>query len=331
MLLALIITLITIQVTRGGPGQDQPECGAGRLSFCTGLGATRRFAVAGPFAIPRWVLSRGGTVGGGGLACHDRVRLRRLSEGQLATAAGLFYVYTEPGSVDEAEFHDWYDYEHGPARLKVPGFRGAYRYRALDDAKPPWLALLRLDSSDVVDDPEYKALAAEASDQDKSVAADLVTLDRRIYEQLSEDGSPGRRPAPVVLGRGDGRCPQGTWPTLTAWAAAATSRCCRRGPQVAAHPQVPARPQPRRGPRTRDFLVRARAGRDPRSSRTPATGRRSSTPWRVQVVASALGARTTGVRPPQRDRLLGGHRFCTTGRPWGLYLSTGLPRTPDLS
>jgi hypothetical protein len=30
-------------------------------------------------------------------------------------AAGLFYVYTEPGSVDEAEFHDWYDHEHGPA------------------------------------------------------------------------------------------------------------------------------------------------------------------------------------------------------------------------
>ncbi len=45
-------------------------------------------------------------------------------------AAGLFYVYTEPGSVDEAEFHDWYDREHGPARLKVPGFGGAYRYRA---------------------------------------------------------------------------------------------------------------------------------------------------------------------------------------------------------
>ncbi len=114
-------------------------------------------------------------------------------------AAGLFYVYTEPGSVDEAEFHDWYDYEHGPARLKVPGFRGAHRYRALDDAKPPGLALYELDSPDVVDSPEYKALAAEASDRDKSVAADLVTLDRRIYEQLSEDGSPVGRPAPVVL------------------------------------------------------------------------------------------------------------------------------------
>ena len=89
-------------------------------------------------------------------------------------AAGLFYVYTEPGSVDEAEFHDWYDHEHGPARLKVPGFRGAYRYRALDDQKPPWLALYELDSPDVIDSPEYKALAAEASDRDKSVGADLA-------------------------------------------------------------------------------------------------------------------------------------------------------------
>ena len=37
--------------------------------------------------------------------------------------AGLFYVYTDPGTVDETEFHDWYDHEHGPARLTVPGIR----------------------------------------------------------------------------------------------------------------------------------------------------------------------------------------------------------------
>ena len=114
-------------------------------------------------------------------------------------AAGLFYVYTEPGSVDEAEFHDWYDHEHGPARLKVPGFRNAHRYRALDDQKPPWLALYELDRPDVIDSPEYKALAGQASDRDKSVGAGLATLDRRIYEQISEDGSPVGRPAPMIL------------------------------------------------------------------------------------------------------------------------------------
>ncbi len=113
--------------------------------------------------------------------------------------AGLFYVYTEPGSVDEAEFHDWYDNEHGPARLKVPGVRGAYRYRALNDQKPSWLAWYELDSPDVLDSPEYKAVGANASDRDRSVAAGLATLDRRVYEQTSEDGSPAGRPAPVIL------------------------------------------------------------------------------------------------------------------------------------
>ena len=49
-------------------------------------------------------------------------------------AAGLFYVYTDPGSVDEAEFHDWYDHEHGPARLTVPGVGRAYRYRVVASA-----------------------------------------------------------------------------------------------------------------------------------------------------------------------------------------------------
>jgi hypothetical protein len=114
-------------------------------------------------------------------------------------AAGLFYVYTEPGSVDEAEFHDWYDHEHGPARLTVPGFRGALRYRALDDQKPTWLALYDVDGPAVIDSPSYRSLATQASDRDKLVAAGLAALERRVYEQISEDGSPAGKPAPVIL------------------------------------------------------------------------------------------------------------------------------------
>jgi hypothetical protein len=115
-------------------------------------------------------------------------------------AAGLFYVYTEPGSVDEAEFHDWYDHEHGPARLAVSGFRGAQRYQALDNQKPTWLALYDLDGPEVIDSPSYRALAAQASDRDKAVAAGLAALERRVYEQISSDGpDPGAAPAPVIL------------------------------------------------------------------------------------------------------------------------------------
>ncbi len=132
-------------------------------------------------------------------------------------AAGLFYVCTEPGSVDEAEFHDWYDHEHGPARLTVPGFRGACRYQALDDEKPSWLALYDLDGPEVIDSPGYKALGAQASDRDKAVAAGLATLDRRVYEQVSQDGSrPAGDPAPVILAVAMS-VPASAEPDLAAW------------------------------------------------------------------------------------------------------------------
>ena len=131
-------------------------------------------------------------------------------------AYGLFYVYTDPGTVPEAEFHDWYDHEHGPARLTVPGMLSASRYQALDGLKPPWLALYELDRPDVIDSPEYKALGAAASARDKAVGAGLATLDRRVYEQISADGSPVGRTAPVILAVSLS-VPEGTEADLSAW------------------------------------------------------------------------------------------------------------------
>lgn len=199
-------------------------------------------------------------------------------------AAGLFYVYTEPGSVDEAEFHDWYDHEHGPARLKVPGFRSAYRYRALDDQKPPWLALYELDSPDVIDSPGYKALAAEASDRDKSVGAGLATLDRRIYEQISEDGSPVGRPAPMILAVAMS-VPASAEEDLAAWYTEEHIPMLLEVPgwrRIRRFRLIRAMDAP--GP---DFLsVHDLAG--PEVLEEPRYRAAISTPWRDQVVAAAL-------------------------------------------
>jgi hypothetical protein len=199
-------------------------------------------------------------------------------------AAGLFYVYTEPGSVDEAEFHDWYDHEHGPARLKVPGFRSAYRYRALDDQKPPWLALYELDSPDVIDSPGYKALAAEASDRDKSVGAGLATLDRRVYEQLSEDGSPVGRPAPMILAVALS-VPASAEEDLAAWYTEEHIPMLLEVPgwrRIRRFRLIRAMDAP--GP---DFLsVHDLAG--PEVLEEPRYRAAISTPWRDQVVAAAL-------------------------------------------
>src|SRR5262249_10600183 len=97
-----------------------------------------------------------------------------------------------------------------------PGVGRASRYRALDGEKPPWLALYELDRPDVIDSPEYKALGANASDRDKAVGAGLATLDRRVYEQISEDGSPAGRPAPGHLGVAMS-VPEGSEDDLAAW------------------------------------------------------------------------------------------------------------------
>jgi hypothetical protein len=200
-------------------------------------------------------------------------------------AAGLFYVYTEPGSVDEAEFHDWYDHEHGPARLAVPGIGRAYRYRALDGAKPPWLALYELDRPDVIDSPEYQALGANASDRDKSVAAGLATLDRRVYEQISDDGSAAGRAAPVILTVAMS-VPEGSEDDLAAW---------YTEEHIPMLLKVPGWRRIRRfrltraldGPEPGSFLsVHELAG--PEVLEDPGYRAAVSTPWRDRVVASAL-------------------------------------------
>jgi hypothetical protein len=113
-------------------------------------------------------------------------------------SSALLLAYTDPGTVSEAEFHDWYDHEHGPARLTVPGFRDGYRYHAADDLTPQWLALYDLDSLDVLDSPAYKMLAANTSEREKKVTAGLATLRRHRYELLTADGT-GTRGAPVLL------------------------------------------------------------------------------------------------------------------------------------
>jgi hypothetical protein len=109
---------------------------------------------------------------------------------------GLLFVLAEPGRVGEDEFHDWYDNEHAPARLSVPGVRSGYRYRALDGQRPTWLAWYELDLT-ALDSPEYRAVR-ERGPREQKVVERLATLDRRVYAQIDDQGEPTTEP-PVVV------------------------------------------------------------------------------------------------------------------------------------
>ena len=80
----------------------------------------------------------------------------------------------------------------------MPGISAGYRFRALDDQAPPWLAYYEMKSG-ALDSPEYKALWAAASAREKTIMSSLGTLDRRVYELISDSGSPDSSAAPAVV------------------------------------------------------------------------------------------------------------------------------------
>ncbi|KJA21462.1 hypothetical protein HYPSUDRAFT_737617 [Hypholoma sublateritium FD-334 SS-4] len=111
---------------------------------------------------------------------------------------GLLFVYGEIGpKVPEAEFSDWYDNEHGPARLTVPGFTKAARYKATDGAAPTWLAVYDLSSAAIGSSAPYKALVASATPRDIDIIARAQSLDRRVYDLINVVASPAASTFPT--------------------------------------------------------------------------------------------------------------------------------------
>ncbi|KAF9063007.1 hypothetical protein BDP27DRAFT_1385042 [Rhodocollybia butyracea] len=100
-------------------------------------------------------------------------------------AKGLSFVLLEPGNiVSEAEYHDWYDSEHAPARLTIPTFYNAARYKAVDGQKPSYLTLYDISEPSVADGPEYQAVKDKGSERDKRLLSTVQYLNRRCYSLI---------------------------------------------------------------------------------------------------------------------------------------------------
>ncbi|MGP4014688.1 hypothetical protein [Saccharopolyspora sp. 5N708] len=113
-------------------------------------------------------------------------------------AEGMLFVLSEPAPGQESEFHDWYDTEHAPARMGIPGIRTARRYRAADGQAPSWLATYEL-ALEVLETEQYQRLRAERSARERAVIATLTTLDRRVHELLADHGEQTSQPAPTIV------------------------------------------------------------------------------------------------------------------------------------
>lgn len=75
-------------------------------------------------------------------------------------AKGLLLAVFDFEGARPDEFHDWYDLEHVPERLAVPGFINAERWIG-DEIPTLAIASYDLDSAAVMNTPAYRAVAGE--------------------------------------------------------------------------------------------------------------------------------------------------------------------------
>ncbi|KAH8712262.1 Alpha/Beta hydrolase protein [Phaeosphaeriaceae sp. PMI808] len=108
---------------------------------------------------------------------------------------GILYVTMQPKEgLPEAQFHDWYQNEHGPNRLRLPFCKSGFRYRATDldmqtgsKEKPEWMAVYDFDQLEhLTHEPYLRLRSAPAQTQRERDTMKQIFVDRRSYDLLKE-------------------------------------------------------------------------------------------------------------------------------------------------
>jgi hypothetical protein len=132
---------------------------------------------------------------------------------------GLLLTMTEPPPSMEAEFNAWYDDEHLPERLSVPGFRSARRWIA--EAAPgagKYLATYELDSMAVLHSAAYLARLDNPTPWTRRCLGASVVFRRWACEQIvPDDTGPDASATGLLLVAGDEPTERLELPATGAW------------------------------------------------------------------------------------------------------------------
>ena len=107
-------------------------------------------------------------------------------------APGILYVTMRPkASLPPAQFHEWYDNEHGPTRLRIPSiFTNGFRYRSTDTSdQPPFMAVYDVTDLDLLATHTYTSLRENRSPREASTIADVDVI-RAFYTLIHTHSSP---------------------------------------------------------------------------------------------------------------------------------------------
>ncbi|GKT52262.1 3-oxoadipate enol-lactonase 2 [Colletotrichum spaethianum] len=104
---------------------------------------------------------------------------------------GMLYVTMQPKpGLALEQFHEWYNNEHGPTRLRLPQiFTNGLRYRANDGKEPSFLAVYDVTSMSHLETPTYTTLRANRSAREAETIGQ-VEVTRYFYDLVTEQKAP---------------------------------------------------------------------------------------------------------------------------------------------
>ena len=104
----------------------------------------------------------------------------------MTTSRGLLLFTTDIDPAMVEEFHRWYEDEHIPERMAVPGFLTARRFRAIEGG-PKYLAVYDLESPEVLASEPYLRLTGDnKSAWTRRMESMFRNGWRNVYVSLSE-------------------------------------------------------------------------------------------------------------------------------------------------
>ena len=107
----------------------------------------------------------------------------------------------------DADFNDWYNQEHFPDLLSLPGFLDGARYEAVKGG-PRYLACYELETTEALKTPEFQEFRGSPSEWTNKVAPSKIgrnyvrNVYTQIYPQENDHARMGRGMAPALqIGR----------------------------------------------------------------------------------------------------------------------------------
>lgn len=125
---------------------------------------------------------------------------------------GVLYVTMQPDpTLPVSQFHDWYNNEHGPTRLRLPFVANGFRYRASDppnagtDEMPEWMAIYDITDMDALMQPPYLRLRDPPVKSHREIdTMSRIKVVRKLYDFVESRESNAFKPLDCISNEGQG-------------------------------------------------------------------------------------------------------------------------------